>query len=49
MLEELLNLIFMDGNGLFVWFCYGFLILIMGMNLFYAKIKKRNFYKHFTQ
>ena len=49
MLEELLNLIFMDGNGLFVWFCYGFLILIMSVNLLYAKMKKRNINKHFSQ
>ena len=34
MTEILKNIILMDGNGLFVWFCVIFLLLILALNIF---------------
>tara|TARA_B100001173_G_C15548972_1_gene362931 strand:+ start:14 stop:166 length:153 start_codon:yes stop_codon:yes gene_type:complete len=41
MLEAFNQLIFMDGNGHFVWFCLAFLFFIFSLNILYAIIKKR--------
>ncbi len=41
MLESFYKIIFMDGNGHFVWFCLVFLILVLSLNIIYAIRKKR--------
>ena len=45
MLENFNNLLYMDGNGLFVWFSMAFLILVLSLNIFYAIKKKRKLIK----
>ena len=41
MTETLKNIILMDGNGLFVWFCMSFVFLILVLNVFFAHRRKR--------
>ena len=45
MLENFNDLVYMDGNGLFVWFCMAFVILVLSLNILYAIKKKRKLIK----
>jgi len=45
MLENFNNLLYMDGNGLFVWFCMAFFVLVVSLNILYAIKKKRQLIK----
>ncbi len=45
MTEILKNIILMDGNGLFVWFCVIFLLLILALNIFFARRRKSKIFR----
>ena len=45
MTEILKNIILMDGNGLFVWFCVFFLLLILALNIFLAHRRKSKIFR----
>ena len=45
MIENYKEFIFMDGNGLFVWFCLIFFCLVLVFNIFLAYRKKRKVLK----
>ena len=49
MIEILKNIILMDGNGLFVWFCVIFLLLILALNIFFAHRRKSKIYSFVTK
>ena len=45
MTEILKNIILMDGNGLFVWFCVIFLLLVLALNIFFAHRRKSKIFR----
>jgi heme exporter protein D len=40
MMENLKELILMDGNGLFVWFCLIFFLLVLTLNIIFSYRRK---------
>ena len=44
-MEQIISIIYMDGNGLYVWSCLLILILIISVNVYIPTRRLRKIYK----
>tara|TARA_B100001778_G_C18441769_1_gene562648 strand:+ start:159 stop:314 length:156 start_codon:yes stop_codon:yes gene_type:complete len=45
MMEQIFSIIYMDGNGLYVWSCLLILILIISINIYIPTRRLKKIYK----